>query len=99
MIKQNVRFTQTETEGNQNLRPEQAKFARTTEAQAQTHFSEKLPTQTEESKQLLNKVHEEKRKSIKQMNRHEMGIQTEALDYPVHTGKGHQMTFVDISQE
>ena len=33
------------------------------------------------------------------MNRHEMGIQTEALNYSVHAGKGQQMSFVDLNQE
>ena len=95
----NGRSTQTETEGNQNPRPKQAKFARTTEMQAQPQFAEKPETQTEAYNQLLNKATEENTMSIKQMNRQEMGIQAKAPDYPVYTGKGWQMNFVYLSQE
>ena len=94
-----VRSTQTETEENQNPRPKQAKFARTTETQAQTQFAEKPQPQTEAYNQPSDKANEQKTKSIKQMNRHEMGIKTEALDSPFNTGKDKQINFVDHSQE
>ena len=62
-----MRSTQTETEGNQNPRPKQAKFARTTETQAQNQFDEKHQAQTEAYNQLLYKGNEEETKSIKEM--------------------------------
>ena len=74
-----VGSTQTNTESKQTYSPQPAQVTKT--IQTQTQFWEKPQAQTKAYNRLLDKANEEKTKCIKEVNRHEMLIQTEVLDH------------------
>ena len=76
-----VGSTQTNIEREMDLQSTTSKSQKKKTIQTQTQFQEKPQAQTKAYNRLLDKANEEKTKCIKEVNRHEMLIQTEVLDH------------------